>query len=72
MIPRKLKKTQGEENDIPVDSIEIDDVEDLGTEELSGPSTTPNSTAYSDTDEDENEGLGDGKIGNNTSDLFEK
>jgi hypothetical protein len=47
------------------------DLIDLEKEELSGSDYTPG-TNYSDTDEDENEGLGDGNIGKDVHDLFDK
>jgi hypothetical protein len=50
----------------------IKDLEDLEKEELSGGFSNDLSMAYSETDEDENEGLGDGKIGRDIHDLFGK
>jgi hypothetical protein len=50
----------------------IKNVSDLEKEELSGSYFSDLAIAYSDTDEDENEGLGDGKIGRDVHDLFWK
>jgi hypothetical protein len=50
----------------------IKNVHDLEKEELSGSYFNDLATAYSDTDEDENEGLGDGRIGRDVHDLFGK
>ena len=45
---------------------------DLEKEEISGSYYENHSSSYSDTDDDENEGLGDGKIGRDRHDLFDK
>lgn len=50
----------------------IRDLKDLEKEELSGSGHRTFSTAVSSTDEDENEGLGDGNIGRSRDDLFNK
>jgi hypothetical protein len=50
----------------------IKDLDDLEKLELSGQNDSHSSTALSDTDEDENEGLGDGKMGRDVHDLFGK
>jgi hypothetical protein len=49
----------------------IKDLYDIEKEELSGSSQIDDND-YSDTDEDENEGVGDGKMGKDVHDLFGK
>jgi hypothetical protein len=48
------------------------DLEDLAHEELSGGKKTGTSAATSSTDEDENEGLGDGNIGRSRANILSK
>lgn len=65
---RSQQSVGNSDEDLPDISSQIDPgdrgLEDLQTEEISGGrSKDIESANYSDTDEDENEGLGDGKIG---------
>lgn len=51
---------------------QITGIEDLEKMELSGYQDQESSLATSSTDEDENEGLGDGNIGRSKNDIFGK
>ena len=64
----KSRKGHGQDKDISSDiDVSARDLRTLQEEEISGVSQRGNqSAAYSDTDEDENEGLGDGNLGRST------
>jgi hypothetical protein len=70
-MTKKLKKKIHEKTLQPSDE-RVRDASDLRHTELSGPSERNQSTNYTNTDENENEGLGDGKTGRSTPDPFEK
>ena len=55
-----------------VSEIVPDDIEDLRHEELSGDDSDEKDFDLSQTDEDENEGLGDGNIGRSSPDPLSK
>ena len=73
----KTRKHKSENKNSKKDDLEVfersfRDLEDLQHEELSGVQNHEISTATSSTDEDENEGLGDGNIGRSKSSILRK
>jgi hypothetical protein len=62
---KRGKKTSGENN-------EPKDIEDLQQQELSGETSDGSLLNRSETDEDEDEGVGDGNIGRSTPDVMDK
>ena len=68
---KKTQSKRDEKKTSPVDD-SINELEELQHEELSGPQDKEPSAATSSTDEDEDEGLGDGNIGRSKNDIIGK
>jgi hypothetical protein len=68
------RKKSGQQKKIETTKVkpQITGIEDLEKTELSGYQYQESSLAASSTDEDENEGLGDGNIGRSKNDIFGK
>lgn len=69
--PKRKNKNSGVGKESPLKDRETD-LENLVHEELSGADEEKSSLAVSSTDDDENEGLGDGKIGRSKNNILNK
>ena len=67
--PKQKNKNSGAAKEGPLKDRETD-LENLAHEELSGADEKKSSLAVSSTDDDENEGLGDGKIGRSKNNIL--
>jgi hypothetical protein len=68
---KRIRKNSGSEKEKPRSNRETG-LEDLLHEELSGTDAGKSSLAVSSTDEDEDEGLGDGNIGRSKNNILSK